>query len=304
MNQPTLPISSPLPGILSLLVAMSVLSMLDATGKWLMSVGVPLLILCWVRYSVHLILVASIIIPARGWQILKTKKPVEQLLRGVFMLTSTMVFFTTLRYLPQAQATAINFIAPLILLAVAPWILKEKAMLSRWIAAIVGFLGILIVIRPSGGLDPTGVFFGLSNAVIFSMQFIANRRLAGDNPFTTLIWSGLFGTVVLTIYTLFTIDEVLQVLAVLDLKQWLLLLSTGITGGLGHLLQIQAYRQAPASLLSPFVYLQIISATALGWLIWNQFPDGITWLGIAVICASGIGITLYELRARPVPIAA
>ncbi|HBP28509.1 MAG: DMT family transporter [Advenella sp.] len=304
MNQPTSPISSPLPGILSLLVAMSVLSMLDATGKWLMSVGVPLLILCWVRYSVHLILVTSIIIPARGWQILKTKKPVEQLLRGVFMLTSTMVFFTTLRYLPQAQATAINFIAPLILLAVAPWILKEKAMLSRWIAAIVGFLGILIVIRPSGGLDPTGVFFGLSNAVIFSMQFIANRRLAGDNPFTTLIWSGLFGTVVLTVYTLFTIDEVLQVLAVLDLKQWLLLLSTGITGGLGHLLQIQAYRQAPASLLSPFVYLQIISATALGWLIWNQFPDGITWLGISVICASGIGITLYELRNRPVPVAA
>jgi len=304
MNQPTASISSPLPGIISLLVAMSVLSMLDATGKWLMSVGVPLLLLCWVRYSVHLILITSLVIPAKGWQILKTKKPVEQLLRGVFMLTSTMIFFTTLRYLPQAQATAINFIAPLILLAVAPWILKEKAMLSRWVAAIVGFLGILVVIRPSGGLDPTGVMFGLSNAVIFSLQFIANRRLAGDNPLTTVIWSGFFGTAVLTIYTLFTLDEVVLVMATLDLKQWLLLLSTGITGGMGHLLQIQAYRHAPASLLSPFVYLQIISATVLGWLIWNQFPDAITWLGIGIICASGIGITLYELRARPVPVAA
>lgn len=304
MNQPTASVSSPLPGIISLLVAMSVLSMLDATGKWLMSVGVPLLLLCWVRYSVHLILITSLVIPAKGWQILKTKKPVEQLLRGVFMLTSTMVFFTTLRYLPQAQATAINFIAPLILLAVAPWILKEKAMLSRWIAAIVGFLGILVVIRPSGGLDPTGVMFGLSNAVIFSLQFIANRRLAGDNPLTTVIWSGFFGTAVLTGYTLFTLDEVASVMATLDLKQWLLLLSTGITGGMGHLLQIQAYRHAPASLLSPFVYLQIISATVLGWLIWNQFPDAITWLGIGIICASGIGITLYELRARPVPVAA
>ncbi|ETF02231.1 membrane protein [Advenella kashmirensis W13003] len=304
MNQPTASVSSPLPGIISLLVAMSVLSMLDATGKWLMSVGVPLLLLCWVRYSVHLILITSLVIPAKGWQILKTKKPVEQLLRGVFMLTSTMVFFTTLRYLPQAQATAINFIAPLILLAVAPWILKEKAMLSRWIAAIVGFLGILVVIRPSGGLDPIGVMFGLSNAVIFSLQFIANRRLAGDNPLTTVIWSGFFGTAVLTGYTLFTLDEVVSVMATLDLKQWLLLLSTGITGGMGHLLQIQAYRHAPASLLSPFVYLQIISATVLGWLIWNQFPDAITWLGIGIICASGIGITLYELRARPVPVAA
>jgi len=304
MNQPTTSVSRPLSGIISLLVAMSVLSTLDATGKWLMSVGVPLLVLCWVRYSVHLILITSLVIPAKGWQILKTKKPVEQLLRGVFMLTSTMVFFTTLRYLPQAQATAINFLAPLILLAVAPWILKEKAMLSRWVAAIVGFLGILVVIRPSGGLDPTGVMFGLSNAVIFSLQFIANRRLAGDNPLTTVIWSGFFGTAVLTGYTLFTLDEVVSVMATLDLKQWLLLLSTGITGGIGHLLQIQAYRHAPASLLSPFVYLQIISATVLGWLIWNQFPDAITWLGIGIICASGVGITLYELRARPVPIAA
>ena len=304
MNQPTASVSSPLPGILSLLVAMSVLSMLDATGKWLMSVGVPLLLLCWVRYSVHLILITSLVIPAKGWQILKTKKPVEQLLRGVFMLTSTMIFFTTLRYLPQAQATAINFIAPLILLAVAPWILKEKAMLSRWVAAIVGFIGILVVIRPSGGLDPTGVMFGLSNAVIFSLQFIANRRLAGDNPLTTVIWSGFFGTAALTVYTLFTLDEVVPIMVMLDLKQRLLLLSTGITGGMGHLLQIQAYRHAPASLLSPFVYLQIISATVLGWLVWNQFPDAITWVGIGIICASGIGITLYELRARPVPVAA
>ena len=301
MNPQTSPITSPLSGIIYLLIAMSVLSTLDATGKWLMTAGIPLLVLCWIRYSVHLVLIMAIVIPSKGWQILRTRKPVEQLMRGVFMLSSTMVFFTTLHYLPQAEATAINFIAPLILLAVAPWILKEKAMLSRWVAAIVGFIGIVIVIRPAGGLDPTGVAFGLSNAVIFSMQFIANRRLAGDNPLTTVIWSGFFGTVVLTVYTLFTLEDVLTVLAGLDLKRWLLLLSTGVTGGVGHLLQIQAYRHAPASLLSPFVYLQIISATTLGWLVWNQFPDAITWVGIGVICASGIGITLYELRARPVP---
>lgn len=301
MNPQPSPITSPLSGIIYLLIAMSVLSTLDATGKWLMTAGVPLLVLCWIRYSVHLVLIMAIVIPSKGWRILKTRKPVEQLMRGVFMLSSTMVFFTTLHYLPQAEATAINFIAPLILLAVAPWILKEQAMLSRWIAAIVGFIGIVIVIRPSGGLDPTGVAFGLSNAVIFSMQFIANRRLAGDNPLTTVIWSGFFGTVVLSVYTLFTLEDVLAVLTSLDLKRWLLLLSTGVTGGVGHLLQIQAYRHAPASLLSPFVYLQIISATTLGWLVWNQFPDAITWVGIGVICASGIGITLYELRARPVP---
>ena len=82
----------------------------------------------------------------------------------------------------------------------------------------------------------------------------------------------------------------------LSLLDWSLLISTGITGGLGHLFQIAAYRRAPASTLAPFIYLQIISATTVGWLVWGHFPDPLTWLGIAVICASGMGIGLVEWR--------
>lgn len=90
----------------------------------------------------------------------------------------------------------------------------------------------------------------------------------------------------------------MQALGQLTPVQWLLLISTGISGGLGHLLQIQAYRYAPASMLAPFTYMQIISATALGWIVWRQFPDMLTWVGIAIICASGVGIALKELHQQ------
>lgn len=283
-----------------MITSLFTLSTLDATGKWLMAGGLPLLVLCWVRYSVHTILVLAIIVPGHGLQSLHTAKPFTQVLRGAAMLASTLCFFTTLRYLPQAEATAINFIAPLLVLAIAPWLLKEKMRLSRWVAAIIGFLGILLIIRPSAGLNMTGVFFGLFNAVLFALQFIITRRLATENPMTTLVWSGLCGTLIMCVYTVLNIPHVIESLGQLSSLQWLLLISTGISGGLGHLLQIQAYRYASASMLAPFTYLQIISATALGWLVWRQFPDALTWVGIAIICASGVGIALKELKQQGV----
>ena len=216
------------------------------------------------------------------------------------MFLATLMFFTTLSYIPQAEATAINFLAPLLVLSLAPWILKEPARMSlAFVAAGIAFIGVIIVIRPGGGLHPVGTIFGPSlTACCVAAQFIATRRVAGDDPFTSLIWSGAVGTGCLTL------APALRILAArpagaagadaagLDV----LLISTGVTGGLGHLVQIAAYRRAPASTLAPFIYLQIISATTVGWLVWDHFPDPLTWLGIAIICASGIGIGLVEWR--------
>ncbi|WP_188589983.1 DMT family transporter, partial [Achromobacter denitrificans] len=278
----------PMVGVLLLVLSMWTLSCLDASGKWVMNEGVPLLVLSWFRYAVHLLLVLALVLPARGLRILRSNKPREQILRGGSMFLATLMFFTTLSYIPQAEATAINFLAPLLVLSVAPWVLKEPARLSRFIAAGVAFVGVLIVIRPGGGLHPLGTIFGLITACCFAVQFIATRRVAGDDPFTSLIWSGAVGTLFLTLALPFILPPALPVLRALSLTDWALLISTGITGGLGHLFQIAAYRRAPASTLAPFVYLQIISATSVGWLVWGHFPDALTWLGIAIICASGI----------------
>ena len=132
------------------------------------------------------------------------------------------------------------------MLSLAPWILKEPARLSRFVAAGIAFVGVIIVIRPGGGLDPTGTVFGLLTACCFAAQFIATRRVAGDDPFTSLIWSGAVGTACLTLALPFILPPALPVLRELSLLDWSLLISTGITGGLGHLFQIAAYRRAPA----------------------------------------------------------
>lgn len=298
VSTPAYGAARPIAGIVVLVLSSWALSTLDASGKWVMGAGVPLLVLCWVRYVVHLLLVLGLVLPLRGKKILRSVRPSAQIARGSVMLLATLSFFTTLHYLPQAEATAINFLAPLIMLALAPWVLKEPARLSRWVAAGVGFLGVLIIIRPDAGLDPVGTLFGLLTAFLFAGQYIATRRVAVDDPFTTLVWSGAVGSLCLTVILPFVLPSVWPLLAGLNGWQWLILISTGFWGAVGHLLQIQAYRYAPASVLAPFIYLQIISAAALGWLIWGQFPDAFSWLGIAVICASGMTIAVVEWRGR------
>lgn len=292
------PAVSPLAGIIVVVLSTWALSGLDASGKWIMGAGVSLWVLSWIRYVVHLVLVLALVLPSRGTSVLRSKRPRAQVIRAGLMLLATLSFFTTLQHLPQAEATAINFLAPLIMLALAPWLLNEPSRVSRWVAAVVGFMGVLLIIRPGGGLDTVGVMFGLITACIFAVQFIYTRRLAVDDPFTTLIWSGAVGSLCMTLIMPVALPIALPVLQTLSSWQWLILISTGFWGALGHLLQIQAYRLAPASMLAPFVYLQIVSAAGLGWLIWGVFPDGVTWLGIGIICASGITIAGVEWRTQ------
>jgi len=293
-----LPVSRPLVGIALLLLSSIVLACLDASGKWVVGVGVPVFVLSWVRYVAHLLLVLALVVPLKGRRILRSRNPRAQIKRGLCMLAGTLAFFTTLGYLPQAEATAINFLAPLIVLACAPWLLKEPRYVSRWIAAGVAFVGVLIVVRPDAGLHPLGTVFGLLTACCMAAQHITTRGVALDHPLTTLIWSGALGSLGLSLLMPLVLPTALAVLVTLTPWQWTVMISTGVSGALGHLLQIGAYRNAPASLLAPFGYLQIVSATTAGWLIWGDFPSALSWLGIAIVCASGITIGLIEWR-RP-----
>lgn len=287
-------------GIMLLYLSGWILSGLDASGKWLLAVGTPLILLAWVRYFVHFVLITTLLYPKHKFKYFKSNSLKFQLLRAITMLMATLLFFTTLSYLPQAEATSIIFLAPLMILAASPWLLGEAPRLSRWVAALIAFIGVLIVIRPSSGLDPTGVIFGLITAVAFASQHIMTRRVAIDHAFTTLIWSGLAGTLVLSALLPFVWSQAIDLLMTMRALDMLILVSIGITGAFGHLIQIQAYRLAPASVLAPFIYMQITAAATIGWLIWGDFPDMTTWLGIGIICASGAGIGWYEWHNHPV----
>jgi drug/metabolite transporter (DMT)-like permease len=284
-------------GIFLHILGLWLLSTLDASGKWLVMAGVPVLTVAWVRYAMHCALMTAVVLPLRGKTIFKTQSLARQLARGLLMITTTVLFFSVLGRLPLAEATAINFMAPLFLMAMAPWLLHEAHRLHRWLGVLAGFAGMLIVLRPGAQLDFVGMVLGLLTALAFACYQITTRRVAHDDPLTTNYYGGLFGTVALTL-ALPWIWETPN----LSPWQWLLLISTGFSGFLGHWLQIAAYSKSPATLLAPFSYLQIVAATLLGWLVFGQFPDPITVIGIALICLAGLGVALVEARiafARP-----
>ncbi|MEO8022401.1 DMT family transporter [Polaromonas sp.] len=278
-------------GILLHIAGLWLLSTLDASGKWLVMAGVPVLMVAWVRYAVHTALMTAVVLPSRGKAMFQTKSLPRQLQRGLLMITTTVLFFSVLGRLPLAEGTAINFMAPLFLMAMAPWLLHEPHRLHRWLGVLAGFAGMLIVVRPGAQLDPIGVALGLATALAFAFFQIATRRVAHDDPLTTNYYGGLFGTIALTLALpwFWTMPE-------LNLWQWLLLLSTGATGFLGHWLQAAAYRKSPATLLAPFSYLQIVAAATLGWLVFGQAPGRTTAVGMALICIAGLGVVLIEAR--------
>ena len=291
-----MPVTKPFLGVACLLLSMLALTGLDATGKWVMATGVPLLFFCWIRYIVHFVLVLAIATPSLGMTVFHSKQAKLQLIRAVAMLSATLTFFTTLSYLHQAEATALIFIAPLLMLLVAPWLLKERSYPSRWIAAGFGLLGIIIVARPGAGLPWTGVLYGLLTACLFTGQHLVSRMLAGDNALTTSLLSGAFGAVALSFAMPIVLPQAWPMISSLSPSMWGLILLGGVCGGIGQLMQIQSYRFAPASMLAPFIYLQITFAATFGWLIWSHMPDGVTWIGIGIICASGVINSLVEWR--------
>lgn len=278
-------------GILLHVAGLWTLSTLDASAKWLVLAGVPVLMVTLVRYVMHVLLMTAVVLPSQGKALFKTQSLSRQLVRGVLMVLSTVLFFSVLRRLPLAEATALNFMAPLFLMAMAPWLLNESHRLHRWIGVLLGFAGVLIVVRPGAQLDPIGVALGLLTAITFAFFQIATRRVAHDHPLTTNYYGGLFGSVALLLALpwFWTVPE-------LSVAQWLLLLSTGFTGFLGHLMQIMAYSRTQATLLAPFSYFQIVAAVTLGGLVFDQLPDLTTAIGIALICLAGLAVVLWESR--------
>ncbi|WP_042885168.1 DMT family transporter [Cupriavidus necator] len=289
-----------LTGIALLVIGQWVLSLLDATSKTLTQQGLPLVGVAWVRYVGHVVAIFLLLGPA-GWRRQwRPAKPGLQWLRGGLMLVSTLVFFSVLMLMPLAQATALNFCAPLFVVALSPWLLGERpgrhARWMRWTGVVVGFAGMLVVVRPGGQLSPLGVGLGLVSALVFALLQMLTRRIAAyDAPMTTLIQSGVTGACLTTLIVPFFWFSAWP-----TPLQCALLVSAGITGSLGHYFVIRAFQYADASFLSPFLYLQIVSAMVIGYLAFGQLPDWTTAGGIGIICLGGLCVAGGEPVLRAV----
>jgi drug/metabolite transporter (DMT)-like permease len=290
-------------GIACLVLGQWTLSLLDTAGKTLALAGYHVVMIAWMRYTTNTAFMAVTLVPLyrrrTGKSILQSAHVHLQIVRAMLMLVSTLAFFSVLKIVPLAEGTAMNFCAPLIVLAASPWLLREKTYASRWIAVAVGFAGMLIVVRPGGAIVPLGVALGILSAVTFAAVAMLTRKTnQADDPMVTLFYSGLGGMLASSVIVPFFWSA-----EVPSSREWLILASTGVTSTVGHFFVNNAYKHAEASQLTPFVYLQIISASAMGWLVFNQLPDSLTALGIAIICASGAGIAYIEHhrhRSQPV----
>jgi drug/metabolite transporter (DMT)-like permease len=274
--------------ILLFLLAGLCLSSLDATGKYLVR-DHALFVVVWARYAGQMLVVTPFAWNRAGPGFWRTQRPWTQLLRSGCLLVATFCFFGGLRYLPLAEASAITFLAPVFVVLLSGPLLGERPTRARWIAAIVGFVGILILVRPGSAVFHPAALLPLVAAFCNALYLMITRKLTDENPYTTLFYSALVGTVGLSVALPWEIGE--GSAGWRELGQFLLL---GLLAGLGHWLVIGAYNLAPASLLTPLAYLQILWATSYGYLIFGQLPDRWSGVGMAVVVASGLWLALQE----------
>ncbi|MEK7701025.1 MAG: DMT family transporter [candidate division NC10 bacterium] len=262
------------------------------TGVKLLRPSLPTVELIWARTLGHTLFIFAIFGPGHGWwRLFETRKPGTQLVRSLLLLASTSFFFTALGWVPLAEATAVSFTSPLVVAALAGPMLAERLGRGHWLAIAGGFAGALIVIRP--GVADANPYLGLviGSSCCYAVYQILTRRVAGhDRPETSVTYSALVGTLVLSAVVPFywqTPDR---------LSHWLILLVIGLLGGLGHYFVAQALRWGPASIISPFHYVQLIGAAVMGYLAFGDVPSVATWAGATVIIASGLYIAWRETQ--------
>jgi drug/metabolite transporter (DMT)-like permease len=283
------------PVLAQLLVAGAglLVSFLDTGAKYLVLSGMAAPFVSWMRFAVHVVLVLVLL---RGWSNAATFRPVSlprQVLRGVFLFGSTLFNFLALNTLQLAETTSIAFFAPMVITALAGPLLGEWAGWRRWAAVLAGFAGVLVITRPGLGLFGIGHAYALAATFSYCFYVIMTRHMAGTETAETLIFYSALAPVVLMLPVLpYTAS------APPDLFHLAVLLSLGVFGAFGHWLLIKAYRMASATSLAPYAYLQMLWMIGLGYLFFDQFPDGWTLGGAAIIVAGGLYIVHREHRLR------
>jgi drug/metabolite transporter (DMT)-like permease len=273
------------------LIAGVCLSSLDATAKYLVR-DHALFLVVWARYAGQMLVVTPFAWQRAGPGFWRARHPVLQLVRSLFLLAATICFFGSLRYLPLAEGSAITFLAPIFVVVLSGPLLGEQPNRARWIASLAGFAGILILVRPGSAIFHPATLLLVLAALCNALYFLITRKLADESAYTTLFYSALAGTIGLSLALPWQFDG-----GAPNLRDGALFLLLGLFAGLGHWFVISAYLLAPASMLTPFTYLQMIWATLYGFAIFGHLPDYASALGMTIIVASGLWLALQE-RAR------
>ena len=277
-------------GVLFFMTAILVISVVDTICK-LFTKELHAIQIVW-GYFIGINLTLWVFFFLKGEKLSKlmmTKKPILQILRPAFLVCSISSLFAGLTYLPLAEATAIGFVAPLFITILSVPILKEKVGIHRWIAILIGFTGIIIIIKPGGEFWQFASIMPLLGAIFFALFQIFTRLLSGtEKTFTTLFYTGLggLGWSSLIVPFVWVIPSQIHIIV---------FLATGILGALAHLCMINAFDYAEASLLAPYNYTKLIWVSIFGYLIFEDIPSLGMWIGSGVIVSAGLYV-LYRER--------
>jgi drug/metabolite transporter (DMT)-like permease len=292
MNSSASHAQRPLLAIGIMLVAMAVLPFLDVIAKHLGDIGVPIIQIVWARMFFGTLLTLPIVVGQLGWKpILKPDSPGIQVIRSLLLLTSTGLYFWSLRYLPVADALAIFFVQALAVTLLSPFMLGEHVGIRRWIATIVGFIGTLIIIRPGFQTFNLGILLALGSGFATAVYMLLTRKIAGRaHAILTTLHTNAAGMVLVSIAVIFVWKPPTT-------EQWMLFVLLALFATIGHYLIVRSFDYAEASMLAPFSYTEIIMAVIGGWYFFGDFPDKWTFTGVGILIASAI-YTSYRERLR------
>lgn len=277
------PEGRPLRGVALVVAATFLFAAADTLGKHLAMLYAVTMVLA-ARYTVNLALVTLVMWPRHRAALWRTNRTGLVILRGACLALASISMMLALRLMPVAETVAIIYIAPVMVMLAAGTVLKEQVGLLGWISAALGFAGVLLIARPGSGLDPWGVALCLINACLATGYLLLTRILSRTETTMALMFhTALVGVVVFTFLTLALGSETLP--SALDAG---LMLALGALATVAHLLFTSAYREAPASTLAPVNYMHIAFATLLGWLVFQQLPDALGFVGMALIAAAGL----------------
>src|SRR5437763_6253813 len=298
------PITTPLPvsaarsqhdalrGILLMCGGVSMFPFMNAAVKFL-GADYPVPQIVWARFAGHLLVLLLVFLPQYGGRLLATRRPAVQIGRSLLMLFSNMMFVVAIARVPLATASAIGFTSPLLVTALSVPLLHESVGIRRWSAVVIGFVGALLVIRPGAGMHDPAVLLLLLSSAAYALYQIATRWVSFyDDAAIGIVFSALLGSLVMTMPLPFVF---VMPQSALD---FLLFASLGLLGGAGHYLVIRAFQSGPAAVIAPLGYVELIGTTILGYAIFGNFPDLWTWIGAAIIIASGLYIALRERHLR------
>lgn len=277
--------------ILLVVGGVSILPLTDASAK-ILADTLPVLEITWGRFFSALWILLPVVFLRYGRRAFRPPRPGLQIARGICLAGATLCFFSALKYLPLADTLAIFFIQPLIVTALSPVVLGETVGRRRWIAVITGFIGTLLIIRPGFAEFNIGIGLALASGFIFAGVILITRQISGTaSPLVTLAFTSLAAFVVLSIAMPF-------VWVWPTAQEWAMIAIMGVVTSVAHYMIIKAYDLASAPTLAPFGYTEMIAAVAIGFVLFGDWPDLLTFAGIAVLAASGAYIAIREGRAR------